>query len=96
MRKFEVAYFGASCDTPEYNGKFAEELKLDYPLLSDPERKTAKDYGVVHEGRNFPERWTFFIGIDGKLLHIDKKVKTSTHGKDVAAKLKELRVPVKE
>ena len=37
-------------------------------------------------------RWTFYIGPDGKILHIDKAVKTSTAGQDVAAKLAELGV----
>jgi peroxiredoxin Q/BCP len=37
-------------------------------------------------------RWTFYIGPDGKILHIDKAVKTSTAGADVASKLAELGV----
>jgi thioredoxin-dependent peroxiredoxin len=37
-------------------------------------------------------RWTFYIAPDGKILHIDKAVKTSTAGQDVAAKLEELGV----
>lgn len=68
-------------------------MKLDYPILSDPGRGVAKAYGVVHEGRNFPERWTFIIGEDGKLKHIDKKVNAAGHGKDIAAKLAELKIP---
>ena len=42
-----MAYFGASCDTPEYNKEFADELNLDFPLLSDPDRKVALEYGLV-------------------------------------------------
>jgi peroxiredoxin Q/BCP len=40
-------------------------------------------------------RWTFYIGGDGKILHIDKKVNAGEAGKDVAAKLKELGVKEK-
>ncbi len=69
-----------------------ELTKDDYPLLSDPSKKVAKAYGVVHAGRGVPERWTFYIGKDGKILHIDKKVKAGSHGKDIAKKLKELKV----
>ena len=65
MRDFQVAYFAASCDTPDINRDFAKSLKLDYPILSDPEKTVASAYGVVHEGRSLPERWTFFIGTDG-------------------------------
>lgn len=59
IRKFDVAYFTASCDLPEDNKKFAESLMLDFPILSDPKKEAAEAYGVVHEGRERPERWTY-------------------------------------
>jgi thioredoxin-dependent peroxiredoxin len=96
IRKFDVAYFTASVDTPEENKKFAESLKLDYPILSDPSKKVAQAYGVVDEKRPVAQRWTFYIGEDGKILHIEKKVQTKSHGKDIAAKLKELGVEEKK
>jgi peroxiredoxin Q/BCP len=65
---------------------------LDYPILSDPNKNVAEAYGVVHEGRPLPERWTIYIGKDGKVLFIDKMVKAGAHGTDVAAKLKELGI----
>jgi peroxiredoxin Q/BCP len=43
-----------------------------------------------------PERWTFYIGADGKILHVDKMVKAGNHGNDVAAKLRELGVAKKK
>jgi len=90
-----VAYFTASCDTAEENKKFAESLDLDYPILSDPERKVAEAFGVVTAKRKFPSRWTFYIGKDGKILDIDKSVKAKSHGSDVAKKLEELKVDKK-
>lgn len=90
-----MIYFTASCDTVETNTKFAKSLDLDYPILSDPDKTVAKAYGVVTAKRSLPFRWTFFIDKDGKILHIDKKVKAGSHGADVAAKLKELGVPKK-
>jgi peroxiredoxin Q/BCP len=96
IRKFDVAYFTASVDKPEENKKFAESLGLDYPILSDPTKKVAEAYGVVDEKRPVAQRWTFYIGEDGKILHIDKKVTTKSHGKDIAAKLKELGVEEKK
>jgi len=92
LGQFEVAYFTASCDAEDVNREFAESLKLEYPILSDPEKSVATAYGVVHEGRALPERWTYFIGIDGKILAIDKKVNPATHGKDCAERLRELKV----
>jgi thioredoxin-dependent peroxiredoxin len=95
LRKYDVAYFTASCDDVATNKKFAESLGLDYPILSDPTLETAKAYGVVSGDRKNAARTTFYIGKDGRILLIDDKVKTGTHGSDVAAKLKELNIPEK-
>lgn len=87
-----MAYFTASTDTAEVNKRFAESLELDYPILSDPGKKTAEAFGVVTDQRKVPFRWTYYIGKDGKILLIDKEVKTGSHGGDIAAKLKELGI----
>jgi peroxiredoxin Q/BCP len=87
-----VALFSISVDTPETNRAFARSLGVDYPLLSDPTKAVATAYGVVDEDQPFASRWTFFIGLDGRILHIDKQVTPATHGKMVAAKLAELGV----
>jgi peroxiredoxin Q/BCP len=91
IRKFNVAYFAASVDDAKTNREFAEHVGADYPILADPTKETAKAYGVVGMA-GFASRWTFYIAPDGKILHIDKSVKTSTAGQDVAAKLEELGV----
>ena len=91
MREFDVAYFTASCDKEETNAKFAKSLELDYPILSDPEGTTADAYGVKMVG-GFAKRWTFYIGKDGTILFIDKKVKFKSAAADVASKLAELGV----
>jgi thioredoxin-dependent peroxiredoxin len=77
------------------NKAFAQSLDADYPILSDPTKETAKAYGVLSE-RGFANRWTFYIGKDGKILFIDKDVKAKSHGADLAAKLKELGVAEKK
>jgi peroxiredoxin Q/BCP len=40
----------------------------------------------------FASRWTFYVGPDGRILYIDKSVKTSTAGADVAERLAALQV----
>ena len=87
-----MAYFTASVDSPETNKKFAQSLAVDCPILSDPEKAAARAYGVVHGIRLWPERWTFYIGKDGKILYVDQKVKAQTAGEDVIKKLAELGV----
>ena len=78
------------------NTDFAKSLDLNYPILSDPEKNVAKAYGVVNATRSVPFRWTFYIGKDGKILAIDKKVKAASHGEDIAKKLKELKVDTRQ
>ena len=95
IRKYDVAYFTASVDDAEQNKKFAEELKVDYPILSDPTKKNAKAFGVLND-RGMANRWTFYIDKNGKIAHVDQKVATETHGTDIAAKLKELGVAAKK
>jgi thioredoxin-dependent peroxiredoxin len=90
LHDLKVAYFTASVDTPELNEKFAKSLDLDYPILSDPDKIVAKEYGVLNPERGFANRWTFYIGKDGLIKEIDKKVNAPQAGPDIAAKLKEL------
>lgn len=91
LKKYNVKYFMASVDPVEENTKFGAEQKADFPLLSDPTKKTAEAYGVLN-GRPVASRWTFYIGKDGKVLAIDKAVKPATSAEDMAAKLGELQV----
>ena len=93
IREYKVAYFTASCDSVQKNTDFAKELELDYPILSDPDGKVAKAFGVYNADRGFSNRWTYIIGDDGKIKHVDKSVKAAKHAEDVLAKLKELGVP---
>jgi thioredoxin-dependent peroxiredoxin len=91
IKKYNVAYFMASVDPVADNKGFGELHKADFPLLSDPTKETAKAYGVLSD-RGFANRWTFYIGKDGKILAIDKTIKVATSAEDMAAKLGELHV----
>ena len=87
-----MAYFGASCDTPEYNKEFADELNLDFPLLSDPDRKVALEYGLVVGEKKTPSRWTVYVSKEGKIAFIDKDPKTKDAADLILKKLAELKV----
>ncbi len=91
LKASQVAYFSASVDPSDVNAKFAESLDLDYPILSDPEKSTAKAYGVLN-ARGMSDRWTFYIDKDGVIKEIDKKITNAQAGVDVAAKIKSLKL----
>ena len=95
IRKFDVAYFMASVDTPEDNKGFAEKEHADFPILSDPGKQIAIAYGVLLPEKQYPARHTFYIGPDGKILFIDRAVKPADAGAVVVAKLEELGVKKK-
>jgi len=71
-------------------GPVVEKKEADFPLLSDPSKETAQAYGVLNETAGFANRWTFYIGKDGKITAIDKQVKPATSAEDMAAMLKQL------
>jgi len=54
----------------------------------------ARAYGVL-EG-DYASRHTIYIGADGKIAYIDRKVSPSTAGQDVAGKLEELGIKASE
>jgi peroxiredoxin Q/BCP len=87
-----VAYFAASVDDIETNTKFAQSLDADYPILADGDKAVAEAYGVLKPNGSTANRWTFYIGPDGKILAVDKQVDVKTAGADIAKKLGELGV----
>ena len=98
IRKYDATYFMVSVDPLEQNKGFAEAQHADFPLLSDPTKATAEAYGVLGDFSKYnlgfvANRWTFYVGKDGRILFIDKAVKTATSAEDMAAKLGELNVP---
>ncbi len=92
IRRYQAAYFMASVDPVDENAKFAAEQQADFPLLSDPTKETARAYGVLN-AVGMAHRWTFYIGVDGRILAIDRSVNPATSAEDIAATLGELGVP---
>ncbi len=82
----------ASTDTLEDNTKFAQMHEADFPILADPDMKVATAYGVIPPGRKNASRWTFYIGPDGRILFVDKRVQAQSAGEGIALKLAELGV----
>jgi peroxiredoxin Q/BCP len=95
LKKYDAKYFMISVDAVDQNKAFAESQHADFPLLADPTKDTANAYGVLNRG-GVANRWTFYIGKDGKILAIDKAVKPPTSAEDMAAKLGELNIPTRK
>jgi peroxiredoxin Q/BCP len=76
----DVAAVGISPDPPERQKKFDDKYDLGFPLLSDPDHKVAKAYGVWGQkslyGRKFMGiiRSSFLINGKGKVMGVWYKV----------------------
>ena len=57
---------GISTDDVATQKKFADSLKLPFPLLADADASVAKAYGVFEDG--YAKRVTFVIDADGKIV----------------------------
>jgi peroxiredoxin Q/BCP len=93
ISKAHAAVLGVSTDSLESHEKFRAKHELNFPLLSDSMADIAKMYGVWKEKNLFGRRsWgvartTFWIGPDGRIKKIYKKVDTARHAEDVLADL---------
>ena len=81
----------ASTDSLSDITAFAEKNNANFPILADPDKNAAKNYGVLSV-MGFAKRWTFYIDKTGKLVYIDKSVSPGTAGPDLAANLARLKL----
>ena len=61
-----------SVDSVEHNREVVEKLDLDYPILSDVDRKTITAYGLVHrgasiDGSDIARPATLIVDADGRV-----------------------------
>lgn len=59
---------GISADKVDRQARFDAKHGLGYPLLSDPERTVARQFGVKRPGPLMNKRATFVIGTDRRIL----------------------------
>jgi peroxiredoxin Q/BCP len=96
IRALDAQVAGISADSPASHAKFADQYELKFPLLSDPENRVTRAYGVYKKkslyGREFMgiERSTFIIDRRGTIRKVFPKVKVGGHSAEVLAALKEL------
>jgi peroxiredoxin Q/BCP len=71
-----VQVLGISTDSVESHKRFRAELKLPFPLLSDPGGYVSKLYGIAIESPNgdvLSGRAVFLVDATGKLEYVDTK-----------------------
>jgi len=97
FKKAGAQVIGISGDSAESHQKFADKYTLTFPLLSDPDRKVAKAYGVWQKkslyGRQFMGivRTTFLIDRKGVVRRVFPKVRVEGHASAVVDALREIK-----
>jgi peroxiredoxin Q/BCP len=77
---------GISADPVQRQRQFAEKNGFEFPLLSDPDRVVARQYGVKRPGPLFNRRATFVIAADGRLVaEIRSEVDMARHADEALA-----------
>ncbi len=96
LRRAGAAVVGVSPDSLTSHEKFRAAYKLNFPLLSDPDKKVAKAYGAfgkkVMYGREVQGmiRSTFLIDAEGIVRKVFPKVKVDGHAEKVLEALRAL------
>jgi peroxiredoxin Q/BCP len=89
LKEAGIVVLGISADPVKSLKKFEEKERLNFTLLSDVDKKAINAYGTwgpkKFMGRDFDGilRQSYFIGKDGKVLHVMHKVDTKTHHADI-------------
>ena len=89
LKRLGVQVIGVSTDSVNSHEGFQKKYNLNFPLLSDKEKKIIKDYGVESEYGS-ARRITFLIDKSGLIRHVWLKVNTSEHAEEVLNKVREL------
>lgn len=97
LSREHAVVLGVSIDPLDSHDKFRNKHSLNFPLLSDQTADVAKMYGVWKEKNLYGRRtWgvartTFWIGADGRIKKIYKKVDTARHAEDILADMQAMK-----
>ena len=80
---------GISADSVSRQAEFDTRYGLGFPLLSDPDRKLARIFGVKRPGPLFNKRATFVIDTDRRVIAaISSELNMDTHADQAIAALR--------
>jgi len=97
IKKLGAVVLGVSPDSPKSHVRFAEQQRLNFPLLADEDHAVCEQYGVWTEktmaGHKYMgvERSTFLIDKAGKITREWRKVKVDGHVQEVVAAIRKLK-----
>jgi peroxiredoxin Q/BCP len=93
--KLGARVYGVSADDLESHGSFRAKNELNFPLLSDRDRRLGDALGVYGSGRGFASRDTFLIDPKGVIAEVWRKVNPSTTCADTLQAIRNhLRAPL--
>ena len=97
LGNLNAAIVGVSTDDAQSHADFANKYQLPFPLLSDPDGRTAEAYGsLLNLGLvRFARRHTFIIAPDGRIAARFDKVNPANHAQVVARALLALQQSTK-
>ncbi len=78
-----VVVLGVSKDTPESHKQFIEKFHLNFPLLSDTERKVIREYKAWDEERQSILRTTYLIDEQREIVKVYEQVKPEEHIEEI-------------
>ena len=84
--------FGISSDSTKSHARFAKRYRLPFPLLSDPNGKVRKLFGIKNTLLNLlPGRETFIFDQEGKLMHRYRNSLATDHMNQALAAVKSMQ-----
>ncbi len=90
IKELGAEVIGVSSDSTDSHKKFKDHHKLQFTLVSDPEKEIRRKYDV--KGSILPPRTTFVISRSGKIAHVYNSQMNAKHHVDEAiSALKKIR-----
>ncbi|MEH2321737.1 peroxiredoxin [Nostoc sp.] len=81
----DIVILGVSADDEVSHQAFTQKYNLNFPLLADSDKSLIKAFDV--DGGGYAKRVTYVIDPNGKIIHVDSAVNTTTHASDLLASL---------
>ncbi len=97
FKKLNCEIVGISPDSMTSHCKFYDKEKLKLNLLSDPDKRVAKNFGAYGKKKLYGKEYegiirsTFLISPTGEIAYSWKSVKAPGHARQVLEKLKKIK-----